>query len=265
MSTATLGARSETTQDSQQLSSVTSWPSSGGAFHPTTKSAVPKQAVTSLALKWLAADLPVVSAGGNRSKIYQIIKRATDIAGATAGLAVLGPVMLVALVALTITTKGKPLYGQERAGYLGRRFRMWKFRTMRLDAEKMQHAVKNEVGGPVFKNRRDPRITGLGRWLRKFSIDEMPQLVNVLRGEMSLVGPRPLPVHEVAKIEPWQRGRMSVRPGLTCLWQVSGRSEIGFTDWARLDLWYVRNQSLWTDLVLLVRTPLTVLSGRGAY
>jgi lipopolysaccharide/colanic/teichoic acid biosynthesis glycosyltransferase len=225
----------------------------------------PRRRVPSLALKWLDANLPVVAAGGNSSQTYQAIKRTMDIAGAVAGLIILGPIMLAALVVLTITTKGRPLYSQERAGYLGQRFRMWKFRTMRLDADTIKHTVPNEADGPVFKNRRDPRITRLGRWLRKFSIDEMPQLVNVLRGEMSLVGPRPLVIPEVAKFEPWQRCRMSVRPGLTCLWQVSGRSEIGFTDWARLDLWYVRNQSLWTDLVLLVRTPLCVLTGRGAY
>jgi lipopolysaccharide/colanic/teichoic acid biosynthesis glycosyltransferase len=226
---------------------------------------VRRHSVRSLALTWLDANLPVVPAGGNLSRHYRAIKRTIDIVGALAGLLVLGPVMLAALVALTITTKGRPLYSQERAGYLGQRFRMWKFRTMRLDADRIKHTVANEADGPVFKNRRDPRITRLGRWLRKFSIDEMPQLVNVLRGEMSLVGPRPLLVHEVAKFEPWQRGRMSVRPGLTCLWQVSGRSEIGFTDWARLDLWYVRNQTIWTDLMLLVRTPLCVLTGRGAY
>jgi lipopolysaccharide/colanic/teichoic acid biosynthesis glycosyltransferase len=136
---------------------------------------------------------------------------------------------------------------------------------MRLDADQIKHTVQNHQDGPTFKNRRDPRVTPLGRWLRKYSIDEMPQLWNVLCGDMSLVGPRPLLAEEIARIQPWQRRRLAVRPGLTCLWQVSGRSEIGFTDWARLDLWYVRNQSLWTDFVLLLRTPLSVLRGRGAY
>jgi lipopolysaccharide/colanic/teichoic acid biosynthesis glycosyltransferase len=136
---------------------------------------------------------------------------------------------------------------------------------MRLDADKMQHTVKNEATGPVFKNRRDPRITFIGRYLRKFSIDETPQLFAVLAGDMSLVGPRPLPLHEMAKVQPWQRRRLAVLPGLTCLWQVSGRSDIGFEAWARMDVWYVENQSLLTDLMLLVKTPLTVITGKGAY
>jgi lipopolysaccharide/colanic/teichoic acid biosynthesis glycosyltransferase len=188
-----------------------------------------------------------------------------DVVGALAVLAVLAPVMLVTLVVLTITTKGRPLFGQDRVGFQGRTFRMWKFRTMRLDADSLQHTVVNEADGPVFKNRRDPRITRFGRNLRKFSIDETPQLLSVLLGDMSLVGPRPLRVSEVEKFEPWQRRRLAVMPGLTCLWQVSGRSNIGFDEWLRMDVWYVENQNLWTDLSLLVRTPLTVISGKGAY
>jgi lipopolysaccharide/colanic/teichoic acid biosynthesis glycosyltransferase len=206
-----------------------------------------------------------VAPEGNASLAYRIAKRLIDIVGALAGLVVLGPIMLDALIVLTITTKGRPLYYQDRAGYLGRSFKMWKFRTMRLDADQMQHTVKNEATGPVFKNRRDPRITFIGRYLRKFSIDETPQLFAVLAGDMSLVGPRPLPLHEMAKVLPWQRRRLAVLPGLTCLWQVSGRSDIGFEDWARMDVWYVENQSLLTDLRLLVKTPLTVITGKGAY
>ena len=122
------------------------------------------------------------------------------------------------------------------------------------------------MSGPVFKLEKDPRVFPFGSLLRRFSIDELPQLINVLRGDMSLVGPRPLPVEEVNRIEEAaQRRRLSVKPGLTCLWQVSGRSEIGFEDWVRMDLWYVRNQNLLTDLALLIRTPLSVLSRRGAY
>ncbi len=193
------------------------------------------------------------------------MKRAIDVVGSVALLVLLFPVMFVALAVLVITTRGKPFFWQERIGWCGRKFRMYKFRTMRLDAERMQHLVKNDTNGPIFKNRNDPRVTRFGRFLRSFSIDEMPQLVNVLLGEMSLVGPRPLPTHEALKCQAGERRRFSVKPGLTCLWQVSGRSEVGFEDLIRMDLWYLRNQSVWTDLTLLVRTPLSVLSRRGAY
>ena len=142
---------------------------------------------------------------------------------------------------------------------------MFKFRTMRLDAEKIQVDVKNEQDGPVFKNRCDPRITRIGRFLRKTSLDELPQLFNVLAGDMALVGPRPPVIKEVVRYEAWQLRRLAVKPGLTCLWQVSGRCEIGFTDWVRMDIWYLRNQNVLTDLMLLIKTPLSVLSGRGAY
>jgi lipopolysaccharide/colanic/teichoic acid biosynthesis glycosyltransferase len=185
--------------------------------------------------------------------------------GAVVLLALFSPILVATLVVLAVTTRGRPLFSQRRAGYLGRPFHMWKFRTMRLDADRMQHTVENEISGPVFKNRRDPRITRIGRWLRKTSIDEMPQLFQVLAGSMSLVGPRPLPIHEVARCEPWQRLRLGVVPGLTCLWQVSGRSEIGFDDWVRLDVQYIKRQSVLMDIWLLLRTPWSVLTGRGAY
>ena len=133
----------------------------------------------------------------------------------------------------------------------------------RLDADRIKHTVANDSAGPVFNNRRDPRITRLGRILRKTSLDETPQLFHVLLGRMSLVGPRPLDVREVANFAPWQLRRLAVKPGLTCLWQVSGRSDIGFEEWSRMDLWYVRNQSLKTDLELLWRTPLSVLGCKG--
>lgn len=206
-----------------------------------------------------------VPAEGDLSPGYQFAKRTLDIAVAAAALIVLAPVLLTVLAVLTVTTQGRPLYWQWRVGFQGRRFRMWKFRTMRLDADKLQHLVQNEATGPVFKNRRDPRITRIGRWLRKTSLDETPQLVSVLLGEMTLVGPRPLPVHEVAKMSPWQCRRHAVKPGLTCLWQVSGRSEIGFDDWAQMDVWYVEHQSLSNDLWLIAKTPWVVLTGKGAY
>jgi len=210
-------------------------------------------------------DFCPVSPGGNLSPAYRIAKRLLDIVGASGLLVVLGPVMLAVFLILLVATRGKPLFWQLRAGYRGRPFLMLKFRTMALDAARRQHEVPNEKDGPIFKNRRDPRVTRFGRLLRKTSLDETPQLFHVLFGRMSLVGPRPLPVEEVARFEPWQRRRLAVMPGLTCLWQVSGRSEIGFDDWVRLDLWYVRHQGLWTDLKLLLSTPASVLGCRGAY
>ena len=209
----------------------------------------------SVVLRHLSEGRPLVDPAGNRSRGYRVLKRGLDIAGALVLLAVLAPLMLAVFLALLVTTRGRPFFWQRRAGYLGRTFRMAKFRTMRLDAERLKAAVANEAGGPIFKNRRDPRITRLGRLLRKTSLDETPQLFHVLLGQMSLVGPRPLDVHEVARFAAWQRRRLAVMPGLTCLWQVSGRSDVGFEDWVRMDLWYVRNQGLWTDCKLLLRTP----------
>ena len=206
-----------------------------------------------------------VVAQGNQASFYSVAKRAMDLAGATVLLVAFSPVILVTLAILLVTTKGKPFFAQERVGKSGKRFLMLKFRTMRLDAEQMQFKIANEQEGPVFKARRDPRITAVGRFLRKSSIDEMPQLLNVLVGQMSLVGPRPPIAKEVADYQIWQRSRLSVKPGLTCLWQVSGRNEVAFDDWVRMDLWYVKNQSLWTDIKLLLMTPYSVLTCRGAY
>jgi lipopolysaccharide/colanic/teichoic acid biosynthesis glycosyltransferase len=219
----------------------------------------------SLISRNLAAGLPVVAPEGNASVTYQVAKRLIDIAGSLALIVVLSPLLLALLIVLTITTRGKPLFWQRRAGHLGKTFLMAKFRSMRLNADKIKHTVANESAGPVFKNRRDPRITRLGRILRKTSLDETPQLFHVLLGQMSLVGPRPLDVREVTRFAPWQLRRLAVKPGLTCLWQVSGRSDVGFEEWSRMDLWYVRNQNLKTDIELLLRTPLSVLGGKGAY
>ena len=213
----------------------------------------------------LAAGREIVPTDGNCSLWYSAAKRALDIVGALTLLALLGPVMLSTYLILLITTRGNPLFRQQRLGHRGRPFTMYKFRTMALDAERRQYEVTNEKDGPIFKNRRDTRITTIGRFLRSTSTDEMPQLFNVLAGQMSLVGPRPPIGKEVAEYRPWQRRRLTVKPGLTCLWQVSGRSEIKFEDWVRMDIWYVKNQNLITDLKLLLQTPWSVLSRRGAY
>ena len=196
--------------------------------------------VASAVAAQLAMGRAIVGPAGNRSALYLGAKRLLDVVGALALLSVLGPIMLATYVVLLFTTRGQPIFRQERLGHCGRPFTMYKFRTMCLDAIQRQDEVLNEQDGPIFKNRRDPRITPFGRFLRSTSIDEMPQLFNVLLGQMSLVGPRPPLAKEVAEYEPWQRRRLAVKPGLTCLWQVSGRSEIGFEEWVRMDLWYVK-------------------------
>jgi exopolysaccharide biosynthesis polyprenyl glycosylphosphotransferase len=177
------------------------------------------------------------------------------------------PFAIIALL-IKMTSPGPILFRQKRCGLNGQPFTIFKFRTMETNAEqrKQELAAFNEMSGPVFKMKNDPRITSVGKWLRKFSIDEFPQLFNVLRGEMSLVGPRPLPVDEVLRFDDLaHRRRLSVKPGLTCLWQISGRNEVSdFNDWVRLDLEYIDNWSLWLDLKILWRTIPIVLVGSGA-
>ena len=197
------------------------------------------------------------------------LKNSLDCLGALVLIVASSPFWLLAAIGIRLSDKrGAIFYTQERSGKNGRPFRMVKFRTMYSDAEARQAEImaKNEMDGPVFKVTNDPRIIPFGHFLRKFSIDELPQLINVLRGEMSLVGPRPLPVYEVKRIEHTaQRRRMSVKPGLTCLWQVSGRNRItSFEQWVQLDLKYIDNWSLWLDLKILAMTVPSVLRGSGA-
>lgn len=194
------------------------------------------------------------------------IKHALDITAAAIGLVVISPLLLVTSL-LILITMGRPIFfSQERAGLNGRRFRMLKFRSMIRDAEARRGALEasNEMNGPVFKISADPRITRLGHFIRKFSIDELPQLLNVLSGSMSLIGPRPLPLIEQEQIRGWQQRRLSMRPGITGLWQVSGRSNIDFEEWMLLDLRYVDEWSLGFDLRILLKTIPVVLLGRGS-
>jgi exopolysaccharide biosynthesis polyprenyl glycosylphosphotransferase len=194
------------------------------------------------------------------------LKRVFDIAVSGAALWVLMPLLLGVAALVKLTSRGPVLFRQKRVGLHGKPFSMLKFRTMVENAEalKASLATQNEMDGPVFKMKRDPRITPIGRFLRKFSIDELPQLLNVLRGDMSVVGPRPPVPSEVAKYEGWQRRRLSVRPGLTCVWQVSGRNEISFEQWMYMDLQYIDHWSFSSDLALIFRTVPVVLLGRGA-
>jgi len=217
-----------------------------------------------------ATDDPVglVGVGLTGAKTWQLIlKRAMDIAGSSLILVVLAPVFVLAAIAVLVSSPGPIFFVQERIGRGGRPFRMYKFRSMRKDADETrdQHERANERSGPIFKIRQDPRITRVGRLLRKLSIDELPQLVNVLRGEMSLVGPRPPLPGEFRRYRAREMERLSVTPGMTCIWQVSGRSEIDFSEWVDLDLEYIRTWSLRLDLKLLLLTIPAVISGRGAY
>ncbi|HEX4769549.1 MAG TPA: sugar transferase [Bryobacteraceae bacterium] len=196
------------------------------------------------------------------------VKRVFDFTVSLLLLIVIAPVFALTALAIRLTSKGPVFFKQERLGLNKRPFRMIKFRTMQPDAEARQKEIEqlNETGGPAFKLRNDPRITRVGAILRKLSIDELPQLINVLAGQMSLVGPRPLPVRDCEKFsEDWQRRRFSVRPGISCLWQVSGRSTIAFQQWMELDMEYIDRWSFWLDLNILARTIPAVLTGQGAY
>ncbi len=197
-----------------------------------------------------------------------LVKQIGDLIGALLLLIVAALPMLVIALAIKLTSPGPVFFRQQRSGLNGAPFKIYKFRTMATNAEQFKHelAAMNEMSGPVFKITNDPRVTPAGRFLRKFSLDELPQLFNVLRTEMSLVGPRPLPVDEVKRFNDLaHRRRLSVKPGLTCLWQVSGRNQISdFREWVRLDLEYIDNWSLWLDLKILLRTIPAVLRGTGA-
>jgi exopolysaccharide biosynthesis polyprenyl glycosylphosphotransferase len=196
-----------------------------------------------------------------------VAKRVMDIVGSAFGLLILGPfVMLPAAIAIKLNSPGPILFRQKRSGLHGRLFTMLKFRSMVSNAEMLRVELEafNEMTGPVFKIKEDPRVTKVGRFLRKTSIDEFPQLWNVLMGDMSLVGPRPPIPTEVQQYDPWHRRRLSMKPGLTCLWQISGRNTVAFDQWMKLDLEYIDNWSLWLDIKILLRTIPVVLTGLGA-
>jgi exopolysaccharide biosynthesis polyprenyl glycosylphosphotransferase len=221
--------------------------------------------------RWLAEDYGggyyIASFTGAGEGWPLAIKRSLDVAVSTVLLMLLLPLLLAVAIAIKLTSKGPVLFLQERIGLNKRRFNIYKFRTMIPNAEKLMRELegRNEVSGPVFKIKNDPRITPIGRFLRRSSIDELPQLMNVLKGDMSLVGPRPLPVRDYEGFSAdWQRRRFSVRPGITCLWQVNGRSTVSFDQWMMLDLKYMDEWSLWLDLKILAKTVPAVLKGAGA-
>jgi len=195
-----------------------------------------------------------------------IVKGIFDRMVALGALVITIPILIFTAMAIKIFSKGPILFKQERLGINGRKFIMFKFRTMTPDADKLKDSLKdqNEMDGPVFKIANDPRVTPLGRWLRKTSIDELPQLFNVVKGDMSMVGPRPPLSSEVKQYDPWQRRRLSMKPGITCLWQIGGRNNTNFRKWMELDLKYIDNWSLWLDTKILARTLPAVISRKGA-
>lgn len=221
---------------------------------------------------------PTVEAAGNlklinvrstpdKGPVWVFVKRTMDLVGAGLGLILASPIMLVTAVAVKRCDGGPAIFAQERMGKNGVRFKMYKFRSMYMDAEERLAELQkfNEVDGPAFKMENDPRITPVGRFIRKTSIDELPQLINILKGDMSIVGPRPPIPREVAQYTDWDWGRLAVKPGLTCYWQVSGRSNLSFDEWMKLDLKYVEEQGFLTDMKILFKTVGVVLRGDGAY
>ena len=195
--------------------------------------------------------------GDKKKKVgYIFVKRLADVVLSSIGIIILSPVMLIISILIKFESRGSILFAQERVGLNGKIFKMYKFRSMIANAEEVKKKLldQNEMSGPMFKMKNDPRITKIGKFIRKTSIDELPQLINVIKGEMSLVGPRPSLPKEVKQFEPWMLNRLGVKPGLTCYWQVNGRNEIDFEDWMRLDINYVRNRCLKVDFILILKT-----------
>jgi lipopolysaccharide/colanic/teichoic acid biosynthesis glycosyltransferase len=196
-----------------------------------------------------------------------VLKRSFDLLVSVLVFVVGLPLWIAIAIAIKVESRGPILYRDRRVGLNEREFDMVKFRTMRADAPKLQKRLEaeNEAEGALFKLRDDPRVTRVGAFLRRFSLDEVPQVLNVVRGEMSLVGPRPLPIRDYKLLEPWHRKRYLVLPGMTGLWQIAGRSDLSFDDLVRLDFYYLENWSIWLDISILLRTVPAVIAARGAY
>lgn len=191
-----------------------------------------------------------------KSKAYLIAKRITDVLFSGIGLIILSPVFVIVAIAIKLDSKGPIFFKQDRVGKDEELFSMYKFRSMVVNAEELKKALENqnEMSGPMFKMKKDPRITRVGRFIRKTSIDELPQLVNVIKGDMSLVGPRPSLPKEVEQFEPWMKERLTVQPGITCFWQVMGRNSIPYEEWMKLDVKYVRERNYFLDIKLIFKT-----------
>ena len=208
-----------------------------------------------------------VSAEVKSNYYYEFFKRSIDVICSIMGLIALSPIFLIVSILIRLESKGEIIFKQKRIGLNGKEFEMYKFRSMVANAEELKAklAKENEMSGPMFKMRDDPRITKVGKFIRKTSIDELPQLINVVKGEMSLVGPRPSLPKEVAEFEEWMNERLLVKPGLTCYWQVSGRNNIDFEDWMKLDIKYVRERNFWLDIKLILKTILVLFGDENAH
>ncbi|MDY4604554.1 sugar transferase [Clostridium tertium] len=198
--------------------------------------------------------------------IYNLSKRIIDIIGSLIGLILLSPILIIVGILIKFESKGPIVFTQKRVGKDGKEFDMYKLRSMVVNAEEIKEKLKeqNEMSGPMFKMKDDPRITKVGKFIRKTSIDELPQLVNILKGDMSLVGPRPSLPNEVKEFETWMLKRLNVKPGLTCYWQVMGRNNIDFEDWMKLDVKYVNERSFWLDIKLIFKTVFVLFGDRNA-
>lgn len=198
--------------------------------------------------------------------IYKFIKRLIDLIGSICGVILLSPIIILTALLIKIDSKGPVVFAQERVGLNEKNFKMYKFRSMVVNAEKLKDELlnKNEMSGPMFKMKDDPRVTKIGKFIRKTSIDELPQLINVLKGDMSLVGPRPNLPKEVNRFEPWMKEKFNVKPGLTCYWQVMGRNDIDFEEWMRLDIRYVRERNILIDLKLIFKTFWVLFGDKNA-
>lgn len=201
-----------------------------------------------------------------KNKKYIFTKRIIDTLGALIGLICLSPLMILVGIIIKIDSKGPILFSQERVGQDSKLFKMYKFRSMIMEAENLLDELKgkNEMSGPMFKMKRDPRVTSIGRFIRKTSIDELPQLFNVLKGEMSLVGPRPNLPKEVDKFSDYHKQKLLGKPGLTCYWQIMGRNEIGFEEWMELDIKYLRERNTWIDIKLIIKTFFVLFGDKNA-
>jgi len=197
---------------------------------------------------------------------YFIIKRIIDIIGSLTGLILISPVMIIVAIVIKFGSKGPVFFAQSRVGRDGNEFVMYKFRSMCTEAEALLGKLKNEneMSGPMFKMKDDPRITKVGKFIRKTSIDELPQLINILKGDMSLVGPRPSLPKEVLQFTPFQKRRLVAKPGLTCYWQVNGRSDVSFKEWMKMDVDYVEERNTWIDITLIFKTVGVLFGDEGA-